>query len=392
MKKLAIICAAAFAAAVMSGCGVEYKDVDNGGSPFPPIPPVPTPTISPTPTPSPTGQVDTSEHKIFSGNLGPVTDVCVNNSGEILYPLTNGTIQIYNRDTESTRSISTGGQKIFSICMYGDVVYYTNRADNTIGHINIDGTGNKRVETDIPTNAVRDPAYIRSNGSAIAGADFGTGTNGGVFYINPAESPDQYTKAAGVEHLYNPFDITYSEGSWLTGNFNATDGYIFMADNQGQWGTVKTKAKYIMSPFINNVVGGTSNFIYSSMAGTGTDIRKVNAQDENDESILTSGEYPYAYKVVPSKVNPSKVYFTSMGNAGNAGVYVMNIDGTNVTKVSESAMYYPAMLVVNDKRTDLPEGYEEIVWTTTGSDIDKTTADFSGGNGAVYTKVVEVNE
>ena len=106
MKKLAIICTAAFAAAVMAGCGVEYKDIDNGGSP---IPPVPTPTISPTPTPtpSPTGQVDTSEHKIFSGNLGPVTDVCVSDSGEILYPLTNGTIQIYNRDTESTRSIST---------------------------------------------------------------------------------------------------------------------------------------------------------------------------------------------------------------------------------------------------------------------------------------------
>lgn len=383
MKKFLAVSLAAFFAIALAGCGSSSSD--SGG--YSPIIPTPVPTPDPTPQP----EVDTSEKIIFSGNIGAITDVCIDSTGtRFFFPLNNGVIKCYDRITGETKDIKTSATNIFSVCYADGRIYFTERATRNVCFINEDGTGETTVNTPDSANRIDIPGYIRYGGGYVVGTDFGYSTSGAVYCIDPASAPSEYVKY-NVSGMSKPLDITFRDGVWMTANYNATDSYAFYAGNPASsaWTAIGVTGKYIMSPAIDIPDGGTPSVAYSAMDNTGTSIRKMDLVEGTDSSLVTDGSIPHVYKIVKSEVG-NKYYFTSMGNANRAGVYMMDIDGKNVERISESTMYYPAMLVVNDKRTDLPDGYEEIVWTTTGSDIDKGNASFDGGNGHVYSKIIKV--
>lgn len=381
MKKIFSLFAAILITLAVVGCGEEYKD----GTPAQTIP------GGNTPLPDVPVTVDESVRQLFyTSSEGTVADVCV--SGNVIYfPVASGnnsSIKAYDLTTDVLSNFETGLTNPFSVCAANGGIYYTERIGG-YGQLSFsDG-----VSAPVAITASRqllDPTYIRSNGSNILGVDFAV-TSSFVFSLPIGAT--EYTVST-PSTSWSPaafFDFSIYGGNVLAGNFSANGGLSLFdtASETGAWGT---GGKFVTSPFYDSALG---HFVFSSWQEEGKLMIKSLDPASNLENTIVSDNIPAAYKVVQSKVNPNKYYFTSCGTNGSQGVYSINSDGTNMVRIAQDTqttpMLSPAMIIIN-QRDDLPDGYEQIIWTCGGGTFDKTTGKFTGSNGAVYTKIHNISE
>lgn len=118
--------------------------------------------------------------------------------------------------------------------------------------------------------------------------------------------------------------------------------------------------------------------------------------------IYADTSIPYAFRLAQSKVDPNRFYFTAHGVSSensNAGIWILKGNQVEkaVTWTAEEPQDYPSVVFVNDKRTYLPAGYEEIIWVCSGDSLNFDTGDFDNSAGLeskepyVYSKIIKVN-
>ena len=416
-KKLTAIFAATIFAVAITGCGTESKHVENEEYyPIPTVQPTvdPTPTPTPTtPTPSPTETitVDTTVKTIYyQSNGGNITDVCVDGANNIYFPISSGQnskIVKYDRSkaNPTTENLITGLIKPFSVVYNSNNLYYTTR-EGSAGHAWKFDLVNKTktAYSSSDSQNLLDPTYLKKvevigGPGVVVGTDCNLNSRFG-YLLNDDTNMFIATSSSEVHTSANFFDCITAPPTYLiTGSLSSAGGigvFDFSTLKEVKTATADSPLKSFTTTgkFITGLsYGRNEDIVYSSFQEPG----KLNIYTYNpsgDDTILcANGSIPAAYNIIRSTVNPNKFYFTACGTTGAVGVYTMDLNGEHIEKIAgpttNQPMISPARIIINEC-ANLPEGYEEIIWTCGGGYFDTSTREFNGSQGAVYSKIHQI--